>query len=75
MTGDRTSSKTDITRPAVPHFFLDEKSAQGRADMAMRQALYGGAVGAQAMHTLAINHILYYDNPSSKEWCLSRKYT
>ncbi len=45
-------SKANPTRPAVPNFFLEGKSSQGRADVAKRQALYNGAVGARAMHSL-----------------------
>ncbi|KIW78602.1 hypothetical protein Z517_08440 [Fonsecaea pedrosoi CBS 271.37] len=45
-------SKVDITRPAAPNFFVEGKSAQGRSDVAKRQALIDGAVGARAMHEL-----------------------
>ena len=45
-------SKADTTRPAAQNFFLEGKSAQGRGDVAKRQALYDGAVGARAMHKL-----------------------
>jgi hypothetical protein len=45
-------SKADTAHPAVPNFFLEGKSAQGRADAAKNQALYDGAVGARAMHKL-----------------------
>lgn len=38
--------------PAVPNFFLEGKSAKGRADIAMLQACHDGAVGARAMHSL-----------------------
>ena len=44
------SKKT--TNPAAPNFFLEGKSAAGRADVARRQACYDGAVGARAMHSL-----------------------
>ncbi|KEF53887.1 uncharacterized protein A1O9_10289 [Exophiala aquamarina CBS 119918] len=40
------------TRPAAPNFFVEGKSAQGRADVAKRQALIDGAMGARAMHQL-----------------------
>lgn len=45
-------SKADTSRPAVPNFFLEGKSSQVRADVARRQAMYDGAVGAGAMHKL-----------------------
>ena len=38
--------------PAAPNFFLEGKSASGRADVARRQACYDGAIGARAMHSL-----------------------
>lgn len=40
------------SRPVVPNFFLEGKSADGRADVARRQACYDGAIGARAMHSL-----------------------
>jgi hypothetical protein len=43
---------SDTSLPAVPNYFLERKSAKGRADVAMRQACYDGAVGARAMHQL-----------------------
>ena len=45
-------SKADITRPAAPNFFVEGKSPQGRADVALRQSMIDGAVGARAMHRL-----------------------
>jgi hypothetical protein len=45
-------STVDTTRPAAPNFFVEGKSAQGRADVAKRQALMDGAMGARAMHQL-----------------------
>ncbi|KAL2433920.1 hypothetical protein ABEF95_012877 [Exophiala dermatitidis] len=45
-------SKADTSRPAVPNFFFEGKSAQGRADVATRQALIDGATGARAIHQL-----------------------
>lgn len=39
-------------RPVVPNFFLEGKSAEGRADVAIRQACYDGAVGARAMYSI-----------------------
>ncbi|KIW24847.1 uncharacterized protein PV07_10535 [Cladophialophora immunda] len=45
-------STVDLTRPAAPNFFVEGKSAQGRADVAKRQALIDGAMGARAMHQL-----------------------
>jgi hypothetical protein len=38
--------------PAAPNFFRQDKSAYGRADVAGRQAMYDGAVGARAMFHL-----------------------
>jgi hypothetical protein len=43
---------SDTSLPAVPNYFLEGKSAKGRADVAVRQACYDGAVGARAMHQL-----------------------
>ncbi|KAI9812362.1 MAG: hypothetical protein M1826_002850 [Phylliscum demangeonii] len=40
------------SRPAVPNFFVEGKSEMGRADVAMNQACYDGALGARAMHQL-----------------------
>lgn len=45
-------SMLDTTGPAAPNFFVEGKSAQGRADVAKRQALIDGAMGARAMHQL-----------------------
>ncbi|KAK5044695.1 hypothetical protein LTR84_010587 [Exophiala bonariae] len=45
-------STVDLTRPAAPNFFVEGKSAQGRADVAKRQALIDGAMGARAIHQL-----------------------
>jgi hypothetical protein len=36
---------SDTSLPAVPNYFLEGKSAKGRADVAMRQACYDRAVG------------------------------
>lgn len=36
-------------RPAAPNFFLEGKGASRGPDVAQRQAMYDGAVGAQAM--------------------------
>ncbi|KAF2214175.1 hypothetical protein CERZMDRAFT_83547 [Cercospora zeae-maydis SCOH1-5] len=41
------SGRSDL--PAAPNFFLEGKSAAGRADVAQNQAMYDGAVGARAM--------------------------
>jgi hypothetical protein len=38
--------------PAAPNFFLEGKSAGGRADVAKLQACHDGAIGARAMHSL-----------------------
>ncbi|KAM3422721.1 hypothetical protein BST61_g206 [Cercospora zeina] len=35
--------------PAAPNFFLEGKSASGRADVAQNQAMYDGAIGARGM--------------------------
>jgi hypothetical protein len=45
-------SSSDTSRPAVPNYFLEGKSAKGRADVAVLQACYDGAVRARAMHQL-----------------------
>ncbi|KAK5262627.1 hypothetical protein LTR96_011826, partial [Exophiala xenobiotica] len=45
-------SKADTTRPAAPNFFVEGKSAQGRPNVAKRQVLIDGAIGARAMHEL-----------------------
>ncbi|KIW36547.1 uncharacterized protein PV06_11201 [Exophiala oligosperma] len=45
-------STVDLTRPAAPNFFVEGKSAQGRADVAKRQAMHDGAFGARAIHEL-----------------------
>jgi hypothetical protein len=41
------SNRTDL--PAAPNFFLEGKSASGRFDVAERQAMYDGAVGARGI--------------------------
>ncbi|KAL2256514.1 hypothetical protein VTK26DRAFT_1545 [Humicola hyalothermophila] len=38
--------------PVVPNFSLETKAPRGSADVALRQALYNGAIGARAMHAL-----------------------
>ncbi|KAB5572199.1 hypothetical protein GE09DRAFT_1170465 [Coniochaeta sp. 2T2.1] len=38
--------------PVVPNFFLEAKAPRGGADVALRQALHDGAIGARAMHRL-----------------------
>ena len=45
-------SMADLTRPAAPNFFVEGKSPQGRADVARRQAMHDGAMGARAIHEL-----------------------
>ncbi|KAK5202398.1 hypothetical protein LTR47_011785 [Exophiala xenobiotica] len=45
-------SKADTSRPAAPNFFVEGKSAQGRADVTKRQGQIDGAIGARAMHKL-----------------------
>ena len=42
----------DSSRPAVPNFFVEGKSASARPDVAKLQACHDGAVGARAMYTL-----------------------
>ena len=42
----------DSSRPAAPNFFIEGKSASGRADVAKLQACYDGAIGARAMDSL-----------------------
>jgi hypothetical protein len=38
--------------PIVPNFYLEAKAPKGGADVALRQALHDGAIGARAMHAL-----------------------
>jgi hypothetical protein len=38
--------------PVAPNFFLEAKAPKGGADVALRQALHDGAIGARAMHAL-----------------------
>jgi hypothetical protein len=38
--------------PVAPNFFLETKAPRGGADVALRQALHDGAIGARAMHAL-----------------------
>jgi hypothetical protein len=38
--------------PVAPNFFLEAKAPRGGADVALRQALHDGAIGARAMHGL-----------------------
>jgi hypothetical protein len=38
--------------PVAPNFFLEAKAPRGGADVALRQALHDGAIGARAMHAL-----------------------
>jgi hypothetical protein len=40
------------TAPVAPNFFLEAKAPHGAADVARRQALQNGAIGARAMHSL-----------------------
>ncbi|GAB1313522.1 ASX productUBAD domain-containing protein [Madurella fahalii] len=39
-------------KPLAPNFFLEVKGPDGSAAVATRQALYDGAIGARAMHSL-----------------------
>ena len=57
-------SKADTSRLAAPIFFVEGKSAQTRADVAKRQALIDGAMGARAIHSLQNYQaeVLTYDN-------------
>ncbi|OAG34276.1 hypothetical protein AYO21_11558 [Fonsecaea monophora] len=50
--GKHIIPSNNTSLPAAPNFFLEGKSAGGRADVAKRQACYDGAVGARAMHSL-----------------------
>ena len=43
---------SDTSLPAIPNYFLEAKSMQGRADVAVRQACYDGVIGARAMFKL-----------------------
>ncbi|KAK5214905.1 hypothetical protein LTR72_011999, partial [Exophiala xenobiotica] len=45
-------SKADTSRPAAPNFFVEGKSTQGRPNVAKRQVLIDGAIGARAIHEL-----------------------
>ncbi|KAL2262699.1 hypothetical protein VTK26DRAFT_406 [Humicola hyalothermophila] len=38
--------------PVAPNFFLETKAPRGGADVAQRQAMLDGAIGARAMHVL-----------------------
>lgn len=38
--------------PVAPNFLLEVKALKGGADVALRQALHDGAIGARAMHAL-----------------------
>ena len=38
--------------PVAPNFYLEAKAPRGGADVAQRQALHDGAIGARAMHSL-----------------------
>ena len=62
------SSETSL--PAAPNFFIEGKSARGRADVAKRQACHDGAVGARAMHSLQ-----NYGSPVSQYDCNARSYS
>ena len=42
----------DTSRPVAPNFFIEGKSARGRADVAKLQACHGGAVGSRGIHSL-----------------------
>ena len=42
----------DTSRPVAPNFFIEGKSASGRADVAKLQACHDGAVGSRAIHSL-----------------------
>ena len=42
----------NLSYPAAPNFFLEGKSADGRASVARRQACWHGAHGARAMHSM-----------------------
>ncbi|KAK4974081.1 hypothetical protein LTR66_011094 [Elasticomyces elasticus] len=55
------SGRTSL--PAAPNYFLEGKSASGKPDVAQRQAMYDGAVGARGMLQLQNygNPTLVYD--------------
>ena len=51
--------------PAAPNFLVEGKSASGRPDVAQRQAMYDGAVGARGVHQLqnfGSSATVYYGN-------------
>ncbi|OAP55652.1 hypothetical protein AYL99_09804 [Fonsecaea erecta] len=50
--GDKIVPSNNTSLPAAPNFFLEGKSASGRADVAQLQISYSGAVGTRAMHSL-----------------------
>jgi hypothetical protein len=50
--GKHIVPSNNTSLPAAPNFFLEGKSAGGRADVAKRQACHDGAIGARAMHSL-----------------------
>ena len=43
---------TETSYPVAPNFFMEGKSASGRADVAKLQACHDGAIGARVMHSL-----------------------
>nr|POE93572.1 hypothetical protein CFP56_19584 [Quercus suber] len=52
------------TRPAAPNYFFEGKSASGRPDVARRQVMYDGALGARGMLQLQNygHSAIVYDN-------------
>ena len=63
----------DSSRPAVPNFFVEGKSASARPDVAKLQACHDGAVGARAMHSLE-NHGRHEPAYDGKAHCFSSTY-
>ena len=61
------------SRPVVPNFFLEGKSAAGRADVARRQACYDGAIGARAMHSIQ-NYRATEPQPDGNAYSFSSTY-
>ncbi|EXJ82323.1 hypothetical protein A1O3_06136 [Capronia epimyces CBS 606.96] len=50
--GKHIIPSTTTSRPVAPNFFLEGKGPKGQTDVLQRQALYNGALGARAMHSL-----------------------
>jgi hypothetical protein len=50
--GECIIPSTNKTQPVAPNKFLAGKAKSGNADVAQRQAMYDGAIGARSMHKL-----------------------